>query len=424
MKPNVLFIIDSFEQGGSERQALQLLRQLHESGQVRVRLACLQDRGSLKQEAEQLGVGEIHEYPLTSFYDLNFVKQLGRLVSYVRENKIDVIHTHCFYTNIFGMTGGFLAGVPARVTSKGETDGFRTPLQKRVERMSFRLGHRVIANCLVVREMLIREGVNPQRVIQHYNGLDLARMKVLPDISRDRALAKLNLPAGKRFVTIVANLRNPVKDHPMFLRAAARVRATVPDAAFVIAGEGELMPSLRELAAELGIDGDVHFIGRCDYVAMLLHASNVGVLSSKAEGFANAILEYMAADLPVVATDVGGVREAIVEGETGYVVASGDDEQMAQRLIQVLANDENARAMGLRGKAMVAEKFSSEHHLRNTLELYDELLARRPDRTTESSIRQQNETAPKSRESFALAQAFTPGIENVRQTKASLRRLK
>ena len=117
MKPNVLFIIDSFEQGGSERQALQLLRQLHESGQVRVRLACLQDRGSLKQEAEQLGIGEIHEYPLTSFYDLNFVKQLGRLVSYVKEHKIDVVHTHCFYTNIFGMTGGFLAGVPALTRS-------------------------------------------------------------------------------------------------------------------------------------------------------------------------------------------------------------------------------------------------------------------------------------------------------------------
>jgi glycosyltransferase involved in cell wall biosynthesis len=377
MKPNVLFIIDSFEQGGSERQALQLLRQLHESGEVRVRLACLQDRGSLKAEAEQLGIGEIHEYPLTSFYDLNFAKQLSRLVSYVKENKIDVVHTHCFYTNIFGMTGGFLAGVPARVTSKGETDGFRTALQKRAERMSFRLGHRVIANCLVVRDMLIREGVSPERIIQHYNGLDLDRLKVSPEVSRTDALAKFKLPSGKRFVTIVANLRNPVKDHPVFLRAAAQVRAAVPDAAFVIAGEGELMPSLRELAAELGIAEDVHFIGRCDDVAMLLHASNIGALSSKAEGFANAILEYMAAGLPVVATDVGGVREAIVEEETGYIVASGDHERMAQRIIQLLADDEQARAMGARGQLIVAGKFSSENHLRNTLELYDELLSRR-----------------------------------------------
>ena len=381
MKPNVLFIIDSFEQGGSERQALQLLRQLHESGAVRVRLACLQDRGSLRQEAEQLGIGEIHEYPLTSFYDLNFAKQLRRIVSYVRQNRIDVVHTHCFYTNIFGMTGAFLAGVPARVTSKGETDGFRSSLQKRAERLSFLLGHRVIANCLVVQDMLVREGVNPKRVIQHYNGLDLDRLKIPDGVSREDALARFGLPSGRRFISIVANLRNPVKDHPMFLRAAARVRHAVPDAAFIIAGEGELMPGLRELAAELGIADDVHFIGRCDDVAMLLHGSNVGVLSSKAEGFANAILEYMAAGLPVVATDVGGVREAIVEGETGHIVASGDDEQMAQRIIQVLANDDNARAMGARGRSVVSAKFSSEHHLRNTLELYDELLSGRSDQS-------------------------------------------
>jgi len=377
MKPNVLFIIDSFEQGGSERQALQLLRQLHDSGAVRVRLACLQDRGSLRQEAEQLGIGEINEYPLTSFYDLNFAKQLRRFISYVKQNRIDVVHTHCFYTNIFGMTGGFLAGVPARVTSKGETDGFRSSLQKRAERTSFLLGHRVIANCLVVQNMLIREGVNPKRVIQHYNGLDLDRLQIPAGLSREDALARFGLPSGRRFISIVANLRNPVKDHPMFLRAAARVRHAVPDAAFIIAGEGELKPGLRELAAGLGIAAEVHFIGRCNDVATLLHGSNVGVLSSKAEGFANAILEYMAAGLPVVATDVGGVREAIVEGETGHIVASGDDEQMAQRIIQVLANDDNARAMGARGRAIVSAKFSSEHHLRNTLELYDELLSGR-----------------------------------------------
>ena len=77
-----------------------------------------------------------------------------------------------------------------------------------------------------------------------------------------------------------------------------------------IAGEGELMEGLRELAGQLGIRDEVFFLGRCDNVADLLFASEIGVLSSKAEGFANAILEYMAADLPVVATDVGGARVA------------------------------------------------------------------------------------------------------------------
>jgi len=374
MKPNVLFIIDSFEQGGSERQALQLLRDLHHSRRCNVRLACLQNKGSLRVEADQLGIGEINEYPLTSFYDWNFVKQLRRLVRFIKENQIDVVHTHCFYTNIFGMAGAFLAGVPARVTSKGETDGFRTPLQKRAERLSFRLSQRVIANCQVVQNQLIREGVTPQRIIQHYNGLDLDRLKVAPGLTREHARAKFGLPHDRRLITIVANLRNPVKDHPMFLRGAARVRAAVPDAAFVIAGEGELLPGLQALAAELGIADDVHFIGRCDDVATLLFASDIGVLSSKAEGFANAILEYMAAELPVVATDAGGVREAIIEGETGYVVASGDDAKMADRLIQVLSDDERARVMGALGRSVVAEKFSSDRHLKNTLELYEELL--------------------------------------------------
>lgn len=392
VKPNVLFIVDSFEQGGSERQALQLLRQLHESEQCKVHLAVLQDKGSLRAEAEAMGIGEIVEYPLTSFYDLNFLKQLNRLRRYIKAHKIDVVHTHCFYTNIFGMTGAFLSGVPARVTSKGETDGFRTPAQKLAERVSFRMAHRVIANCLVVQNQLIKEGVNPAGIIQHYNGLDLDRMKVQPGLKLEDALAEFGLPVTtvRRFVSIVANLRNPVKDHPMFLRAAARVRAAVPDAAFVIAGEGELMPDLRELASQLGIADDVFFIGRCENVAKLLFASDIGVLSSKAEGFANAILEYMAAGLPVVATDVGGVREAIVEGETGFIVASGDHEKMADRIIDIFNDAERARSMGVMGRSIVEARFGFEHHLRNTLELYAELLSTH-DKAT-SSIRHEPAT--------------------------------
>jgi L-malate glycosyltransferase len=375
MKPNVLFIIDSFEQGGSERQAMQLLTQLHQSGECRVHLACLQDHGSLRAEADQLGIGEINEYALNSFYDLNFMRQLRRLVGFIKANDINVVHTHCFYTNIFGMVSAFLAGVPARITSKGETDGFRTPMQKRVERFAFRLSHKVIANCLVVQNQLIREGVSPARIIQHYNGLDLERLKVRPGLRRDDALAQFSLPVNRRYVSIVANLRNPVKDHPMFLRAAARVTAAVPDVGFAIAGEGELAGSFRELAVQLGIEDQVFFLGRCDRVPDLLFASNVGVLSSKAEGFANAILEYMAAGLPVVATDVGGAREAINEGVTGYTVASGDDQKMAEHIIELLNDPPRAQAMGARGKQIASEGFSCDKHLRNTLELYDELLS-------------------------------------------------
>jgi len=368
-------MIDSFEQGGSERLALQLVRQLHQSGRCRVRLACLQNKGSLHDEADQLGLGEISEYPLTSFYDRNFVTQLRRFARFLKENEIDVIQTHDFYTNIFGVTAAAMARVPARIAYKGETDGFRTSTQKRLERGAFRLAHRVVANSDAVRKQLIHEGVPAEKVVRHYNGLNIERVKARSDATRDDILAMLALPE-RRFVTIVANLQHPVKDHPMFLRAAARVRVAVPDAAFVIAGEGKLMPGLRELAAELNLKDDVFFIGRCEKVAELLSVSDVCALSSTAEGFSNAILEYMAAARPVVLTDVGGAREVVIEGETGFIVAAGDDEQMAARMIELLRDPRRARAMGERGRLVVEEKFSCERHLANTIELYSRLLSK------------------------------------------------
>ena len=372
-------MIDSFEQGGSERQALQLVGQLHESGRCRVRLACLQNQGLLRAEADRIGLGEIPEYPLTSFYDRNFVTQLQRLARFLKENEIDVIHTHDFYTNIFGMTAAAMARVRARITYKGETDGFRTAMQKRLERSAFRLAHRVIANSEAVRTQLVREGVPAEKVVKHYNGLDLKRVQVPIPATRDDILAMLGLPCDpeRRFVTIVANLQHTVKDHPMFLRAAARVRAAVPEAAFVVAGEGHLMFSLCELAAQLGLQRDVFFIGRCQKVAELLSVSDVCALSSTAEGFSNAILEYMAAARPVVVTDVGGAREAVIEGETGYLVAAGEDEQMAERMIALLRNPARARAMGERGRSLVEAQFSCERHLASTLDLYFDLLGRR-----------------------------------------------
>jgi glycosyltransferase involved in cell wall biosynthesis len=369
-------MIDSFEQGGSERQALQLVRQLHESGRCAVRLACLQNKGSLRGEADRLGLGEIPEFPLRSFYDRNFVSQLRRLRRFLKENEIDVVHTHDFYTNIFGVTAAALARARARIAYKGETDGFRTPAQKGLERGAFRLAHRVVANSEAVRKQLIHEGMPSEKVVKHYNGLDLNRIAVQSGATRDDILGMLGLPE-RRLVTIVANLQHAVKDHPMFLRAAARVRAAIPDAAFVIAGEGKLMPGLRELTAELGLERDVFFIGRCEKVAELLSVSDVCALSSTAEGFSNSILEYMAAARPVVVTDVGGAREAVIEGETGYIVPAGDDQQMSERMIELLRDPNRALVMGERGRSIVEEKFSCARHLANTLDLYSELSGRR-----------------------------------------------
>jgi glycosyltransferase involved in cell wall biosynthesis len=371
-------MVPSFHQGGSERQGVQLARLLSTSGACRVTLTCLERDGALLPEAERLGLGDLPEFPLTSFYDRNMLTQLRRCVALLKAQAIDVVQTFDFYTNVFGLAAATMARVPVRIGARRESKGHRTPAQTWVERRSFSLAHVVAANSEAVRRELMREGVPAAKVVTIHNGLDMNRVAP-PDLDRAGLLTAVGLPATpeRKFVTIVANLRSPYKDHPTFLKAARKVSEAVPNAAFVLAGEGPLTEDLRAMARELGIEDKTFFLGRCMRVAELLAVSDVCVLSSKdVEGFSNAIIEYMAAARPVVATDVGGAREAIIPGETGYIVPAKDHEKMAARILEFLLEPERARAMGERGKLVVAEKFSCETQLARTLELYDRLLTR------------------------------------------------
>ncbi len=389
MKKNILHLIGSFHQGGSERQAVQLARWMHEDGRYHVQLACLDRSGMLLDDALHIGTGEIPEYKLTSFYNRNAVVQLQRFARFLRQRDIAVVQTHDFYTNVFGMAAAALACVPVRIAARRETDGFRSDMQKRVERGAYRLAHAIIANAEAVKAQLLKEGVRAEQVVTIYNGLDLKRVTPQLEVTRAQVLAAFDLPpdADRRFVTIVANLHHPVKDHPTFLRAAQRVHAVMPEITFVVAGEGALVEPMRALAAQFGLERHVFFTGRCERVAELLSISDVCVLSSQAEGFSNSILEYMAAARPVVATDVGGARKAIVEGETGYLVRAGDDETMAARLITLLKDPEKLCVMGKRGRRMVEEKFSCEAQLERTQSLYAQLFRVTPEPLPQSDKR-------------------------------------
>ena len=385
MKSNVLLFIDSFAQGGTERQVVQLARLLTESGRYRIHLACLEREGVLRAEAERLGFTDIPAFPLTSFYNRNMFVQVRRCAAYLREHSIDIVETHDFYTNVFGMSAAALARTPVRIASRRETEGIRTPAQGWVERRAYNLAHAIIANAEAVRRELIRDGVRADKILTVYNGMDTARVAPRPDLKRADALALLGLPpdgndggGARRFVSVVANMRHAKKDQATFLRAAQLVREVVPEAAFVLAGEGALKEPLRALAAELGLAQHAFFPGRCAHVPELLAVSDVCILSSNGtEGFSNSIIEYMAAARPVVATDIGGAREAIVEGETGYVIAPGDDATLAAHIISLLADPEGARRMGERGLQVVKEKFSCAAQVERVENLYERLLAQK-----------------------------------------------
>lgn len=365
---------------------MQVTRLLLESGRYDVHLACLDPAGPLRAEADALGL-EIPSFPLTSFYDRNMLAQLRRFARYLRARRIDVVQAYDFYTNVFGMAGAALARVPVRIAARRETDGMRTRAQKVVERQAFRLAHAIAANSDAVGRELVRDGVPARKIVTVYNGMDTQRVRPLDGLNREETLAALGLPAdgSRRFVTVVANMRHPVKDQATFLRAARRVRERVSDAAFVLAGEGALVETYRALAGELGIGEHTFFTGRCARVAELLAVSSVCVLSSRGvEGFSNSIIEYMAAARPVVATDVGGAAEAISDGETGYVVRPGDDETLAARVKELLNDEGRAREMGERGLLRVREKFSCEAQLARVEALYARLLGGRDARAKDA----------------------------------------
>jgi L-malate glycosyltransferase len=355
---------------------VQLTRLLHESGNYHIHVACLNGSGVLRGEIDRLGFA-VPEFPLTSFYNVNMIQQVRHFASLLSRWQIDILQTHDFYSNIFGMMAAMISGVPARIASRRETLGTRSKSQKRVERIAYRIAHSVIANASAVSDQLIEEGVRADKIAVVYNGLDVKRMEPRAGLGEKEVRAMFRLPEHRKLITIVANLSHTVKDHPMFLRAAQRISLAESGTAFVVAGEGPLIEQMRWLARELNIEKDVFFLGRCNHVPELLAFSDIGVLTSKAEGFSNSILEYMAASLPVVATDVGGAREAIVEGQTGYLVPSGDDALMADRIISLLRDPSRAVTMGKLGRQVIDEKFSCDTQLRTTEALYEYLLGRR-----------------------------------------------
>ena len=175
MKKKVLQFIGSFHQGGSERQAVALTRLLKDEGTFDVFAATLNNEGVLRGEIEKARLAEIPEFPLTSFYSVNFFRQVRACAKYLRDNNIDIVHTHDFYTNVFGMAAATLADVPVRIASKRETNGMRSVLQRVVEKIAFSRAKAIVVNSAAVSDHLIQRGIQPSKIQIIYNGIDLER---------------------------------------------------------------------------------------------------------------------------------------------------------------------------------------------------------------------------------------------------------
>src|SRR6266853_155441 len=197
-QPTVLHLIDSFDKGGSESQAVQLVRLLQGIGRYRILMACLNKDGPLRTEIDRLDLGEIPEYKLTGFYNLRALRQLRRFTAHLKTHQVDILHTHDFYTNVFGMWAGAVAGVPVRIAARRESSRMRSITRRVLERASYRSATRILANCEDVRHQLIEEGVPPRRIEVIYNGVDANRMCYSRSANRSEMAASFGLPTDPR----------------------------------------------------------------------------------------------------------------------------------------------------------------------------------------------------------------------------------
>jgi glycosyltransferase involved in cell wall biosynthesis len=300
-----------------------------------------------------------------------------RLAAYLRRERVDVLHAHMFGSNVWGTVIGRLARVPIVVAHEHTWSFEGQPLRRMLDReLIGRFGDAFIAVSRDDRRKMIEiERVPAERVRFVPNGIASRAPSPGHDLREE-----LGLGPGP-LIGAVGTLRAQ-KSYDVLIRAVASMHSRNPDVHLVIAGGGPERERLERLIGELGVADVVILLGRRLDVPNLLDALDVAVCASAFEGSPLAVLEYMEAGLPIVATSVGGVPDLIEDGVHGLLVEPGDPEGLALALEELLRDRERARAMGARARERRRREFDLDVMVGNIEALYAELLSARSRRTS------------------------------------------
>lgn len=346
----VLHLLSRFDIGGTERQLVERLRR-HPRG-FEPLVACCELYGKFLPPIRALGI-EPFVVPLRGLLHPSAALATARLAWLMRRHRVDLVHANDFAMSVVGLPAARLAGarfIVNRVDLGHLRPGFGVAHRK-LESFVSRHSDLVCVNAEAVRHVCIaEEGCDPDRVIVVRNGMDVAAFDALAAKPGDP------LPAqeGDVLIAVIGNLW-PVKGHRVLLDAAVRFRGC--RVKFLCAGEGVEKPYLQRRIRELGLENTVLLIGHRTDVPSILARSHAFALGSSAEGLSNAIMEAMAARLPIVATRVGGNAELLDAGR-GLLVPYGDAAALGDALERILADPERAREMGRRARAFVEAELS------------------------------------------------------------------
>jgi glycosyltransferase involved in cell wall biosynthesis/acetyltransferase-like isoleucine patch superfamily enzyme len=364
----VCFMIDRLTAAGTETQLVALIRRLDRT-RVQPYLCLLDGADELSRSLEpadcpilRLGVRSLR-HPSTTGKAL-------RLARFLRRERIDVLQVYFPDSTYLGVPAARLAGVPHVIRTRNNVNHWMTPTHRRLGRLLNRFVTATVANCEACRRAVIADECPPEgSVVVLENGVDLSRFaEARRRSSRHRGGTPLR-------VGIVANLR-PVKGLDVFNDAASLVAAERADVVFEIAGEGELRAELERQAAERGLADRLTLVGSVADVPAFLAQLDVAVLSSRSEGMSNAILEYMAAGLPIVATAVGGTVHLLEDGVHGLLVPPGDPAALAAAIGRLLRDPALASRLGAAARRRAEECFSREAMVRRFESFYLDLKRR------------------------------------------------
>lgn len=364
-KMSVLYLSTSSGPGGAERVISNLASSL-DPDRYRA-ILCLFRPGWIQERSEGRGV-RTYVIPTHGMTDWRWALQFKRLL---RQERVDLIHAHEFDANVQGAFVAALSGIPLVATVHGK-NYFWEKLRRRLAYRWVSRRATMVAVSQNLKEFIIEKvGISPDRLRVVYNGVDALPYCEEADVNQFRR--ELGLPENDQIVGVVGNLY-PVKGHQYLIEGIPAVLQKCPNTSFVFAGRGQLETELKEQVQRLGLDKRVHFLGLRQDIPRILALLDVFVLPSLSEGLSMAILEAMIAGKPVVATQVGGNPELVLDGETGFLVPPRDSQALASSLVTLLTNKQQAVQFAEKGKRRAEGQFSLGTMVHAYQTLYDECL--------------------------------------------------
>ena len=305
------------------------------------------------------------------------LKALLELLAVIRRGKFDVVHTHSSVAGVVGRFAACIARVPV-IVHHVHGWGIQENMSKAVktlylilERITALFTDRLIAVSIpTIQKGLAYRICNEEKFALIYNGINLNKFR--QQVDRQKIFSELGLDPEAKIVGMIARLdqqKNPLD----FIRAAAIVIKKYPKVQFLIAGDGSLRAECERLIDELNLRGSFFLLGYRDDVDKIMPILTFTVLSSLWEGLPVVFQEAMSAGKPIIANDVDGARDVIIQGETGYLVTPHRPQEMAERILYLLDNDAICREMGLTAQKE-SERFSGDQMVQNIASLYRELL--------------------------------------------------